>query len=103
MTTFRDNGGKLPAGLDYFHNLLSPPGPFMRLLKHKRRPIVKVRRIWRGPNPITGQTFSTWYWQCKLCDHHMNPRDVGSTYNGELCFTWADAQADAAEDLPGAA
>ena len=89
---FRDNGGKLPAGLDYFHNLLSPPGPFMRLLKRKRKPITKVRRVWRGPNPITGRTFSTWYWQCRLCDHNLHPREYGSTHYGEVCLTWEQAQ-----------
>lgn len=57
----------------------------------KRRPLVKVRRIWRDPNPITGRTFSTWYWQCNLCDHNLNPREAGGTNYGELCFTWTDA------------
>jgi hypothetical protein len=64
---------------------------FTAPFKPKRQPIVKVRRIWQGPNPITGQTFSTWYWQCNLCDHNLNPRDTGSTHYGELCLTWADA------------
>ena len=58
----------------------------------KRQPITKLRRIWRGPNPITGQTFSTWYWQCALCDHNMKPRETGDTHYGELCFTWEQAQ-----------
>ena len=60
--------------------------------KPKRNPITKVRRIWRGPNPITGRTFSTWYWQCALCDHNLNPRDTGSTHYGEICLTWEQAQ-----------
>ena len=64
---------------------------FTAPFKPKRQPITKVRRIWRGPNPITGRTFSTWYWQCALCDHNMKPRETGSTHYGELCFTWADA------------
>ena len=57
----------------------------------KRQPITKLRRIWRGPNPITGQTFSTWYWQCALCDHNMKARETGDTHYGELCFTWETA------------
>lgn len=64
---------------------------FTAPFKSKRKPIVKIRRIWRGANPITGRTFSTWYWQCALCDHHMRARDTGSTHYGELCFTWATA------------
>lgn len=64
---------------------------FTAPFKPKRQPIVKVRRVWRGPNPITGRTFSTWYWQCALCDHNMNPREIDSTHYGEFCFTWADA------------
>src|SRR5699024_4839938 len=59
--------------------------------KPKREPITRVRRVWRGPNPITGRTFSTWYWQCALCDHNQQPRETGSTHYGELCFTWAEA------------
>lgn len=71
---FRDNGGKLPAGLDYFHNLLSPPGPFMRLLKRKRQPIVKVRRndvkvgrrltmkAWKATCDECGQTIWALQW-----------------------------------------
>lgn len=59
--------------------------------KPKRNPIVKVRRISRRPNPITGRTFSTWHWQCALCDHHLNPRETGSTHYSELSLTWADA------------
>ena len=50
----------------------------------KRQPITKLRRIWRGPNPITGQTFSTWYWQCALCDHNMKARETGDSHYGEL-------------------
>lgn len=69
--------------IDAFKPLFKP--------RPKREPITKIRRIWRGPNPITGRTFSTWYWQCKLCDHNLKPRETGSTHYGELCFTWADA------------
>ena len=112
MNTFRDNGGKLPAGLTPIINTTGKPvmikpkknffdhminafkAPFNQ--KPKRQPIVKVRRIWRGPNPITRRTFSTWYWQCKLCDHNQQPRETGSTHYGELCFTWAEANRRAA-------
>jgi len=102
---FRDTGGKLPAGLTPIINTTGKPimtkpkktwfdhiiNAFTAPFKPKRNPITKVRRIWHGPNPITGRTFSTWYWQCALCDHNLNPRDTGSTHYGELCFTWAEA------------
>ena len=73
---------------DFFDRLLNA---FTGPVKPKRQPITKVRRVWRGTNPVTGRTFSSWYWQCALCDHNMRTRDTGSTHYGELCFTWADA------------
>ena len=117
MTTFRDNGFELPIGpprfdfarnsyvyqydpkvmpkktwLDHMTDAFKDAftAPFKQKPKHQ--PIVKVRRIWQGPNPITGRTFSTWYWQCALCDHNLNPRETGSTHYGELCLTWDQAQ-----------
>src|SRR5690625_4736546 len=64
---------------------------FVAPFKPKRQPITRVRRIWQGPNPITGRTFSTWYWQCALCDHNMKARETSDTHYGELCFTWEPA------------
>ena len=113
MTTFRDNGFELPIGpprIDFARNSYAyqydpKVMPKKTWLDHmidafkplfkpqpKRQPITKVRRIWRGPNPITGRTFSTWHWQCALCDHNLNPRDTGSTHYGEICLTWEQAQ-----------
>lgn len=110
MTNYRDNGGKLPAGITPIINTTGKPvmikpkknffdhlidafkNAFKAPFKPKRRHITKVRRVWRGPNPITGRTFSTWHWQCALCDHNLNPRDVGSTHYGELCLSWEQAQ-----------
>lgn len=112
MTTFRDTGGKLPPGLTPIINTTGKPimikpkktwfdhmidaftAPFNQ--KPKREPITRVRRVWRGPNPITGRTFSAWYWQCALCDHNMKARETGDTHYGELCFAWAEANRRAA-------
>ena len=61
--------------------------------KPKRQPITKIRSVWRGPNPITGRTFSTWHWHwhCALCDHNMRARETGGTHYGEYCLTWKEA------------
>lgn len=114
MTTFRDNGFELPIGPPRFdfarnsyvyqydpkvmpkktwldHMTDAFKDAFTAPFKPKRNPITKIRRVWRGPNPITGRTFSTWYWQCALCDHNQQPRETGSTHYGELCFTWKEA------------
>ena len=68
-----DKGGKLPAGVDYFHNLLSTPGPFMRLLKRKRQ---RTCKVWK-PKTATrisrieglDHTWRTnpWEWRCRKC------------------------------------
>jgi len=55
MSNYRDNSGKLPAGLDYFRNLISPPGPFMRLLKRQAR-----TKVWK-------QTSGLWRYDCTHC------------------------------------
>lgn len=60
-----DNVGKLPTGLDYFHNLLSPPGPFVRLLKRKRKHAITVRKLsgWYG---------NFWKFSCTPCGLSIN-------------------------------
>ena len=65
MTTFRDTGGKLPAGLTPIpgrtgHGILISPYP----QKQKREPIVKVRR------EILSNSYGTltrWNWRCNIC------------------------------------
>ena len=59
-----DKGGKLPPGLDYFHNLLCPPGPFMQALKRKpKRPV----KLWSfiSDGQLKGER--VWFYSCREC------------------------------------
>lgn len=64
---FRDNGGKLPAGLTTIrnttgHGILISPYP----RKQKRQPIIKVRR---GMTYYRNGYGYMWNWTCRLCYH----------------------------------
>lgn len=74
---FRDNGGKLPAGLGIIRNTSGHSifvSPYPR--KRKREPIVKVRKSKNLFNLLFGWL---WEWQCSIC------------YQNRLASTWEKA------------
>jgi hypothetical protein len=82
MSNFKsDNHGELPPGLDYFHNLLSPPGPLMQALKRKpkRQPIVAIRKDPDSP-------YYPWIWSCQICPGEP---DLGTNF--DKCVDWENA------------
>jgi len=91
MTTFRDNGGKLPAGLTTIRNTTGRtinvsryPGFF------QRGGLIRTCIVWKNKTETIFDGFRNmllpglpWRWQCRLCNYQ------GSLPTWELAYATA--------------